>query len=152
MKLEMIWLLVPLTGIASQLGGSDNIPKAVRRIGIPLLMALAVTVFKGWSWWIIPMILTQWGSFCLPFTLIGDGVPKHPLNWVWVPLWGILICISPLWLHPNVWLATGLLGVFLGILGILSNIKATARYFQWKLVEFAIGAFPAISLCYAITL
>ena len=152
MNKEMVWLLVPLTALLSQLGGSDYAPKAFRRIGIPLLMALAVVVFKGWSWWIIPMALTQWGAFCLPFTLIGDGVPERAVNWAWLPLWGILICISPIWISTNVWVATGVLGAILGIFGALSNIKATAKYFPWKFVEFAIGAFPAVVLCFCLTI
>lgn len=152
MKLEMIWLLVPLCGLLSQLGGSDYAPKAVRRYGIPILMALAVWYFKGFMWNIIPMAITQWAAFCLPFTLIGDGVPKHAVNWLWLPVWGVLICCSGLWINIAVWPATLILGAILGMFGALSNIKATAKWFQWKYVEFVEGCVPAIALCFAVTL
>lgn len=152
MNLEMVWLIVPISGLLSQLGGSDYAPKAFRRIGIPLLMALAVWYFKGLSWQIFAMAITQYGAFTLPFTLIGDGVPQHPMNWAWLPLWGVLLCSAPLWLSLDVWPAVVVLGFILGLFGALSNIKITAKWFQWKLVEFFQGCAPAVVLCFALTL
>jgi len=152
MNLEMIWLIVPIAGLLSQLGGSDYAPKAVRRFGIPILMAVAACYFAGFSWWIVPMVVTQWAVFTLPFTLIGDGVPQHPMNWGWLPLWGVLLCSSPLWLSLSVWPAVAILGAVLGMFGALSNVKTTAKWFQWKFVEFIKGCAPAIVLCFAVTL
>ena len=150
MKTEMIWLLVPICGFLSQLGGSDYAPKAVRRFGIPIFMGIAVWYFYGFTCNIIPMLLTQWGAFCLPFTLIGDGVPGRWQNWAWLPLWGVLICCSPVWINSFVWPAVGVLGAILGLFGALSNIKATAKWFPWKFCEVMIGACPAVVLCFAV--
>ena len=152
MNLEMIWLIVPICALLSQLGGSDYAPKSLRRIAIPVLMALAAWYFAGFTWNIIPMAIMQYGAFTLPFTLIGDGVPKHKRNWAWLPVWGVLVCSPSLWINLSVWPAVGVLGLFLGLLGALSNIPATAKYFQWKFVEMFIAGCPATVLCLALTI
>ena len=152
MKLEIIWLIVPICAFLSQLGGSDYAPKSLRRIAVPALMAIAAWYFAGFTWNIIPMAIMQWGAFTLPFTLIGDGVPGKAVNWLWLPLWGVLVCSPSLWLNLSVWPAVGVLGLVLGLLGALSNIKATAKYFQWKFIEMFISGCPAACLALSLTI
>ena len=146
----MIWLLVPLCGLLSQMGGSDYFPKAFRRIGIPLLMALAVWYFKGFSWVLLPFALTQWAVYTIPFTLIGDGIPEHWFNWVWIWIWATLKCLPALWINHSVWVVIPFCAAILAIMASLSNVKPTARWFQWKLVEFMNGACPAVVLCFSV--
>ena len=148
--LELIWLLVPLAGLLSQIGGTWW--KGARRFIVPLLLGASAWIFGGFSWLIIPMVIAQFAVFTMPFTLKGNGIKEHWFNWLWVPLWSVLLCSPPLILNYHVWPATLILGAILAILCILSNLKATERWFQWKLCEFMIGACPATVLCFAITL
>lgn len=152
MKLEMIWIIIGICGFLSQLGGSDYAPKMLRRIIISLVMFLAIWYFKGFSWVLIPLAVTQWAVYTLPFTLIGNGIPEHWFNWVWVWIWGVLLCVSSLWLNVAVWPAVLICGLVLGLLAILSNVKAVANWFQWKLIEFFIGVCPAICVCLSVTI
>lgn len=151
MNLEMIWLLLPVVGLFSQLGGSDYAPKSFRRIGIPVTMAVAVYLFAGASWQLIPFALFQFGAFTLPFTLLGDGVPDKWQNWAWLPVWGLLLCSPALWINPVIYPAVIGAGLVLGLFGALSNIKGTAKYFQWKFVELFIAICPAYCVCMAVT-
>lgn len=150
MEREYCWFLLGICGLLSQLGGTFW--KSYRREFIALAMGVAWCVFQGFTWNIFLFIIAQDIAFRLPFTLKGDGVPGNALNWLWLPLWGILICSPVLILNWHVWPATAILGLILALMGALSNIKATARYFQWKFVEFFIGSCPSIVMCYAITL
>lgn len=152
MNLEMIWLIVPICAFLSQLGGSDYAPKALRRICIGIVIIAAVWYFKGLSWQVFMTALTQFGAFTLPFTLIGDGIPDHWFNWIWIWIWGILICVSALWLNLAVYPAILVCGISLGIMALLSNIPKTAKWFQWKMIEFFVGSFPAICVCLALTI
>lgn len=150
MNPELIWMLVPLAALLSQIGGTWF--KWARRILIPLLFLAAAWIFKGFSWLLIPLALAQFGAFTLPFTLKGNGIPEYWFNWLWVPLWAILICTPPLILNWHVWPATVICGLFLGLICTLSNIAIMAKWFQWKLCELFIGACPAVVLCFAVTL
>lgn len=152
MSLEMIWLLVPICGLLSQLGGSDYAPKAIRRFGIPLAMVVAILLFHGWTWWVLPMLLTQWGAYTLPFTLVGDSVPGKAINWLWLPIWGILLCVSSLWITLLIWPGVLAVGLLVGLLGAASNLPWYSRWMQWKLVELFIGAGPAICTCWSLTI
>lgn len=150
MNIEIIWFLVPICGLLSQIGGTWA--KWVRRYLIPVLMGVMVFMFKGFTWNIFPMVLAQFAVFTLPFTLKGDGIPENPINWLWLPIWGVLLCSPPLILNWHVWPATVILGLFMAVLGALSNVKTVANWFQWKLVEAFEGIFPAIILCLSVSL
>jgi len=151
MNQELCWMVLPITGILSQIGGTWF--KWARRYVIPVVAAGMVWYFTGHFYWqLIPMMLGMYGAFCLPVTLKGDGIPEHWLNWLWLPLWGILICSGVLWLHLGYWLISLTFGLFLAILVALSNVPACAKFFQWKMVEFFEGVLPLIPLCYFITL
>lgn len=150
MKTELCWMLLPVTGLLSQIGGTWW--KAARRLLIPLAMGLTYVLFAGWSWLLLPMVLLQWGAFSLPVTKFGNSIPGDKRNWLWLPLWGLLIASPSLVLNVSVWPAALTLGLFLAILVVLSNIRTTAHYFQWKAVELVEGLVPATVLCLAITL
>lgn len=151
MKTELCWMVVPITGLLSQIGGTWW--KASRRFLIPIIMATTWVVFAGWSWAVPAMMVCQWGAFTLPVTLKGDSVPNNGwFNWVWLYIKGILTSLSPLVFNLDLWPITVILGLTYGLMVTLSNIPATAKYFQWKLVELFHGMFPLIVLCFAITL
>ena len=152
MKLEMIYLIIPICAFLSQLGGSDYAPKAFRRFGIPLVMGAAVWYFAGWSWMIPLMMVTQWGASTLPFTLKGDGIPEHTINWYWIWLWAWLKGVSVLWISLSIWPAILICGGILALCATLSNVKATSKYFQWKFVEMGHGAVPSICLALSLTI
>jgi hypothetical protein len=138
-----------ITGLLSQIGGTWW--KGARRFIIPLLMGATAWMFMGWSWWILAMVLTQWGAYSMPVTAFGDSIPGDWRNWFWLPCWGLLLCASPIWLGKEVILHATALGLLIGLFVALSNIKATAKIFQWKMVELFEGIFPAMVLCYLIT-
>jgi hypothetical protein len=151
MTQELCWLIVPVCGLLSQMGGTWN--KAFRRYGIPILMAVTWCVFMGFDWRVLLMALLQWGAYCLPITLKGDSVNGNGLlNWLWLPVLGILICSSPLVMDTVAWPATVIFGLTYGIFCALSNTPATAKWFQWKFVELFSGMFPAAVLCFTLTL
>lgn len=142
--------MLPVAAILSQLGGTFL--KALRRIVIPLLFLVAIVYFKGFSWLIIPAVLAQFGVFTLPFTFKGNGIPEHWFNWIWVFIWGVLICAPAMFLNLAVWPAVLVCGLFLGLICALSNIAIVAKWFPWKLCEAFIGICPAICLCFATSL
>jgi hypothetical protein len=150
MNTELCWFLLPLAGILSQIGGTWQ--KAFRRYGIPIAMATTWLLFKGFTPWLFLMVLIQFGAYCLPTTLKGDSIPKYAINWLWLPILGILQCSSVITLKPDIWVASVILGIVLGSFYALSNLKFSANYFQWKFVECFSGMLPATVLCLAITI
>lgn len=151
MNQELCWLIVPVCGLFSQIGGTWE--KAFRRYGIPILMAITWSVFVGWSWWLLLMMVIQWASFFLPITFKGDSIPNNGwFNWVWLPILGVLQSSSPNVMNHDIWGVSVFLGCLMGLFFALSNIPKTAKYFPWKFVEIFEGAFPATVLCFAITL
>lgn len=150
MKTEYCWFLLGITGLLSQLGGTCC--KSYRREFVSLAMAGTWIMFQGFTWNVLLFAVSQDIAFRMPFTKFGDSIPNDWRNWLWLPLWGVFICGQVLILNWHVWPATMICGALLALLGVLSNIKATARFFQWKMVEMAEGLLPAVVLCYAITL
>jgi len=151
MKTELCWMVVPVTGLLSQIGGTWW--KASRRFLIPITMAATWIVFDGWSWAVPAMMVCQWGAFVLPVTFKGGSVPDNGwFNWIWVYIKGLLICLSPLMFNLDLWIVAVILGLSYGVMVTLSNIPSTAKYFQWKLVEMYAGMIPMVVLCFAITL
>ena len=148
---EMCWLVLPIVGLLSQLGGTFW--KGYKRFIIPIVAVVTAWLFIGHFYWgFIPMALHLWGAFCLPVTLKGDSIPKHLVNQLYLPIWGILLCSSALWLNIHYWLVAVICGLLLAILVFLSNMPKTAKYFQWKYCEMFIGMLPLIPLMYVITL
>jgi len=153
MNNEMCWLVLPIVGLLSQLGGSPYVGKWIRRYGIPIIAVATAWIFTGHFYYgFIPMALHLYGAFCLPVTLKGDSIPKHLVNQLYLPIWGIILCSSALWLNTSYWLVAVICGLLLAILVFLSNIPKTAKYFQWKYCEMFIGMLPLIPLMYVITL
>jgi len=152
MSKEMVWLILPIAGILSQLGGSPYVGKWIRRYGIPIISVATAWLFIGYFYWgFIPMALHLWGAFCLPVTLFGDSIPKDWRNWAWLPVWGIIMCSSILWLSFSYWLVAVICGIIVASLVMLSNIPKMAKYFQWKYVEMCYFL-ALVPLCYFITL
>ena len=133
---ELVWLLLPLVGLLSQLGGTYN--KLFRRIVVPLVITLAAALFLGWTWWWPVLFLCIFGVSTLPFTLSGNSLYDKWYNWVWIWVLGYLYGLPSLFLSKYGALYALIPMVITGIAGTLSNIKATAPYFQWKFCEFII--------------
>ena len=150
MDKEFCWMILGITGLLSQIGGTWA--KWARRYIIPILIAGMAWYYIGFQWKLIPMMLMMYGVFCLPITLKGNGIPDHWVNWIWIPMWAILLCSSVLWLNIYYWECSIICGILLSTMVILSNINLTQKYFQWKMVEFFEGVFPIIPICYLITL
>lgn len=151
MNNELCWLVLPVAGLLSQMGGTWW--KAWRRYFIPIIAFATLWIFTGnFYWGAIFMTLHLYGAFCLPITKFGDSIPDDWRNQIWLPIWGILLCSSILWLHLGYWLICITSGLLLAILVLLSNTPKLAKYFQWKFVEFFEGFLPLIPLCYFITL
>jgi hypothetical protein len=147
---ELCWLVLPLTALLSQIGGTWQ--KAFRRYGIPIAMVITYVLFAGWNWWLIPMALFQFGVYTLPVTLKGDSIKGNGwINWAWLPVKYILVACPPLFLQPELWFGSVLLGLLMATMVILSNMEGTAKYFQWKMIEAFHGMTPVIILCLAIT-
>ncbi len=150
MNLELCWFSLPLCAILSQIGGTWW--KGARRFGIPLAMLVTYVTFVGWNWLLIPMALLQFGVFTFPVTLKGDSIPDGGfINWAWLPVLYILTSLPPVLLLPRLWFVSVILGCIMALLTTLSNVQSTAKYFQWKAVEFFHGVMPAIVLCLTIT-
>ena len=151
MNTELCWLLLPIAGLLSQLGGTWN--KAFRRYGIPLAVVITLGIFMGWRAIYILTAVHLWGAYCLPITKFGDNIPDDWRNWLWIPFLCIFMCSSVLWLNwQHYWPSCLVCGVLLSLLMILSNIQETAKYFPWKMVEFFEGVLSVIPICYLITL
>ena len=148
---ELCWMVLPITGLLSQLGGTFW--KAYRRYFIPIIAVATGWYFTGnfYYGWIF-MAIHLWGAFCLPITLKGDSIPEHLINQLWLPIWGLLVCSSALWLNTSYWLVAVVCGLLLAILVMLSNVPATAKYFQWKWIECMQGMLAVFPLCIVITL
>jgi hypothetical protein len=149
MKTELCWFVLGICALLSQIGGTWW--KGARRYLIPALLALTFWIFVGPRVSLILYVLLQFAAFTLPITLKGDSIPGEAINWAWLPVLGVLQCASPLVLGFNVWPAALVLGLLLGLLYALSNIKPFDRWFQWKLVEAYSGLFPATVMCFVIT-
>jgi hypothetical protein len=149
MNIEMIWLSAPIAGLLSQIGGTCW--KLARRLLIAIMLAGSYLYFFGFSWLIILFIILQCAVYTLPFTLTGDSVDK-PIDWIWIPVKGILMSSPSLILNPSIWVIMIICAFIWAILAILSNVKKTARYFPWKMVEIFHGMMPAICFCYAVTI
>jgi hypothetical protein len=151
MSEELCWLVLPLVGLLSQIGGTWW--KAARRYFIPLVTVGLLQLFLGWDILYVPLALHMYGAFTLPITKFGNSIPGDWRNWLWVPFWACVLCSPVLWLSMHTYIIVSLVcaGILTGMV-ILSNVRATAKWFQWKLVEMFEGMLPLIPICYLITL
>lgn len=147
---ELCWMILPIAGLLSQMGGTWE--KALRRYLIPIIAGTTLWYFTGWNLGIVLMVLHLYGAFCLPVTLKGNSIPKYTINKLWLPIWGILLCSSILWLNWHYWLVSVICGLILASLVMLSNCKPTEKWFQWKFCEMFEGILALVPLCYLITL
>jgi hypothetical protein len=86
----------------------------------------------------------------LPFTLIGNSIPSHALNWVWVWILGGLLSAPSIFLGAC---PTHLLlpSFVVGSLCTLSNINNTSDLFPWKMSEAFVGSSIAYPFALAIS-
>ena len=149
-KTEYLWFALPLCGLLSQLGGTFK--KQYRRLGIPTLLTLCFIYAQNFDLshflWLRYILVWIWLFFCstLPFTLIGDGIPKHWFNWIWVWILGLLNGLIILVINIKLFYLMFIPFIIYGVFISLSNIKYTARFFQWKFVE----AMLYISVAYVV--
>ena len=148
--MEVCWLSLPIVGMLSQIGGTWW--KAARRYGIPLIAVGMMWMFTGFDLRLIPMGLHMFAAFCMPVTKFGDSIPGDWRNWVWIQVWGALLCTPVIWLSMQYLVPALVCGALLTTMVALSNIKCTAKWFQWKFVELFEGILPLVPLCYLITL
>ena len=151
MDRELVWLILPVVGLLSQLGGTFN--KIIRRLGVPTIITLAYLTFLGWSWWLPVLFIAVYGVATMPFTLVGEGLGASWINYLWIWVSGYLLGLPCVLIAPTA--SQGLLWAIVpclvqGIFGTLSNVKATAKYFPWKCVEFSVWA--SMAYCYALAI
>ena len=150
MNKELAWMLLGPIGLLSQFGGTWW--KSYRRHIIPVMSVAWAWFFVGFFKEYIPMAIHLALGFTNPITKFGDSIPNDWRNWLWLPFWGVFVCSSALWLNWHYWPVCLICGLLLATLVALSNIKATARWFPWKMVELFEGILPIMPLCYFITL
>lgn len=151
MNKELVFFLLPIVAFLWQAGGTWK--KQYRRIGFPVAATLAVLLFIGFEWWLPLFAGACFAVTTLPFTFIGDGLPEHWFNWVWVWITGYILGLPAFLIgfDAEVFLmATGSMLAH-GIFGTLSNIPATAKYFPWKFCEGAFGFFVAFPVALTIS-
>ena len=148
MNLELVWFIMPTIIILWQLGGTFN--KLFRRLGFPIVASCAPLFYLGWSWWWPLLFGLCFLVTTLPFTLKGDGINEHWFNWIWIWILGYLYGLPSIVIglcggHTALALLVALTPcIATGIVGTLSNVPATSKYFPWKECEGVIGFFTAI--------
>lgn len=90
MKLgDLNWRLAPLVSFLNAFGGWAF--KLVRRLGIPVSVTIFAYLYskdrKRDSIFFPIIFLSSFAAFTLPLTLVGDSIPGHWINWLWV--WGL---------------------------------------------------------------
>jgi len=133
MNIELAWLTLPLVGLLSQIGGIKY--KLFRRLGVPLVIAGVFFLLSGFSWRLPVLFIFMCLATRLPFTCIGDKLSSHWFNWAWIWIAGYLLGLPSILLSWRGALYALVPCVVQGLFGTLSNIRATAKYFPWKLCE-----------------
>ena len=141
---ELIWFVLPVSGIIYMAGGTWK--KQFKRIGVPLSALVVTCLFAGIHWAWIVMALWYFGKMTIPLTLIGDGIPDHWFNWIWVWVHGYLMGLPCLifGVFTEQVLAAFLLSfvpcVLHGLFTTFSNLRFSRAWFPHKLCEFVTGA------------
>ena len=121
-----------------RLGGSVN--KNIRRLGFPLLLVL-VFVWTLPIWKLLLLAISCHLATRLPLTLIGNDIPKHWFNWIWVWIAGYLLGLPSVIVHGYSGFLYALIPFFgQGISVTLSNLKRTRTIFVHEFCEAVIGA------------
>lgn len=156
MPTETAFFALPIVALLYMAGGTFH--KSFRRFGIPLFMAVFGIIFLGWHSGWITLSLGYVAVLSLPFTLIGDDVNGHFLNFLWIWVFGYLLGLPALvigvYLHKiGLSLALSIIPCLLiGISATLSNLKVSRNFMPWKLVEFIAGfsmTLPVVFLIYS---
>ena len=131
---ELKWFLLPVAGALSMWGGLNW--KPARRFGIPICLAVTLALF-GVVWYkILLCAVTLWISSTLPITLGGDSLKKW-WQFAWVYFLGYLMGVGSAWLSLDGFLLALVPCGVVGTFTLLSNVRATAQFFPWKVCEFA---------------
>lgn len=152
---EVVYFLIPLGGLLSQIGGTWN--KAYRRFALPLMTTVCIVGLLGSVQQIgltagITGGLLYWLA-SMPFTFIGDSLRDHWFNYVWAGILGLLGWQASLPLaivssHVVDWLLLGIWPVVVWpLFGILSNVKGSAKFFEWKLDEAFMWMATLVPIC-----
>lgn len=82
----------------------------------------------------------------LPLTLVGNSVPAHPINWIWLWIAGYLLGLVSVVTHgwTGCWLAL-IPAMAQGISVTLSNIPRTAKDWPHEVCEILTGCAVAQS-------
>lgn len=140
-EIDAVWVLVPACSVLFALGGSGL--KEIRRFGIPTLIGSSA-ISLGHN-----IFICLFSSLILMATLIagyGDGKRREFGDYYYAFLF-FLGCLYGLALFPYRYDWQGIfLSVFIGaIFSSATLLSNTFRWFEWKLVEMAVGA--SIGLC-----
>lgn len=141
---EWIWVVAFVVAVLWAIGGTGF--KWVRRYVVPVIFLITSWYWLGFSLGVILFPLSLALLARLPFTLIGDSIHEHWLNWLWIPIVLYLIGVPAAWIDLAAFKYALVTLFFSAPLAVLSNIKLTREIFPWKLVEGVIG----IALTYPI--
>ena len=137
---ELVYMQIPIAALLSQIGGTWN--KLFRRIGIPTLFTISAIGFLGFHWPLLLLWPAFFGLASLPFTFKGDKISDYWFNWIWIIILGVLswacsfpVVLAKMSMFPSYAILSAWTLVGFSAVGILSNIKATAKFFEWKLCE-----------------
>jgi hypothetical protein len=140
---ELVWLLPILNAFLWFAGGKWN--KLFRRLGFPILVLWACLLVKLGLWMALGTTILAGVGPWLPFTLIGDGVRKHWLNWVWIVACPLFL-LGPALIHFSFNRLLFVLWAWpiVASANVLSNLMFSKDSFKWKFVEGLTG-FLALS-------
>ena len=143
---DLRWRLAPLVSFLNALGGWGF--KWVRRFGVPtsilIFTFLYYNVKKPKYLYFYPLLaLGLFFSFSLPLTLIGDSIPAHWQNWIWVAVfgWVQMFGLIPLTFFgkSKMWLWIAGASIHTAFVGILLTLSNTWGYPTHAWVEALIG-------------
>lgn len=154
---ELAWFLVPVVTMLSLIGGTWWLPARRYMIGPVIGWALlTITNVNLLSCLIVALLVC--GYTLLPITWIGDSIPGHWQNWVWVWVLGLIASgvIVTIGFILHLIMMSIILSVMpfvtIGLFSTLSNINSTAKYFQWKFCELAFWTSIAVPIAFMISL
>lgn len=143
---DLRWRLAPLVSFLNAFGGWGY--TWVRRFGIPLSVLLFTFLYynvkKKRYLYLYPILaLSTFIVFRLPLTLVGDSIPAHWQNWVWVCVfgWVQILGLLPLAFFGkpklDVWIACG--AIHTAVACLLLTLSNTWGYPTHAWVEAGIG-------------
>ncbi len=132
-------MMAPVFSFLWILGGYKQ--KNWRRLGVPISLLAFSVCFGLFSWRVLLSCSLLAIVLRLPFTLFGDDIHSNWLNWLWIWVSGAFLGCPVISLGFDI---SALLSILVpcivqGVVGTLSNIPKTAKFFPWKACEAAIG-------------